>query len=116
MQQTSPTCENVKIFFLNLLIHPNKRAFFPFFSDWGLLSPLASGGKSRLLMAPDTLRTWRNAEEGSIPHVPPPQCSVGRAPRGAEHPDTRGARLLLSLTRHGYVFKYDGFSFSLMGN
>lgn len=38
------------------------------------------------------------------------------APHGAQHPDTRGARLPLSFTRRGCGFEYDGFSFSLMGN
>lgn len=77
MQQTSPTCENFKIslFFFCSFIQMKEEGFF--FSDWGLLSPLASGAKSRMLMASDMLRTWRNAQEGSIPHEPLPQSCDG---------------------------------------
>lgn len=38
---------------------------------------VATGGKGRMLMSSDTLQTWRNAQEASIPHVPPPQSSHG---------------------------------------
>lgn len=83
-------------FFFFLLIHPNERGgFFFFFPDWGLLSPLASGGKSRTLMASDMLWTWRNAQEGSIPHVPLPQSSDGggsERARSAWRPASRHTR------------------------
>lgn len=66
-----------------------------FFSDWGLLSTFASGGKSRMLMASDMLRTWRNAQEDSIPHVPLPQsCDGGGSERACStwRPPSRHTR------------------------
>lgn len=101
----------LRSFFFCSFIQMKEELFF--FFDWGLLSPLASGGKSRMLMASDTPHTWRNAQEGSIPHAP---LHGGGSERARQHPDAHGARLPLSLTRHGCGFEYDGFSFSLMGN